>query len=252
MKQTITSDTQGMPGRGRGKRFPMRDASTGKFLTVAEQKHMPVPKHIGRALSLSDDSVELVLEALQAATSKSRSAGTALQFIVEVKPNGKPRIVNALADTKPSGPAPLSDLEMDAEEEAKLGRALVDARARGSHVIAEILAGDDMLSADAFAEHLKTTRATVNSWRQTHQVLGLQGATRGYRYPVWQIGEDCRPFAALSRLFEVFEGRAWAVYRFLVQPHSELDGITGCEALRRGWDERLVGVAQGISEGTFA
>lgn len=251
MKQELSSDTNRATARSVIKRFPMRDARTGQFLTVPEQMHRPMPKHIGRALSLSNDSVELVLEALHAAASKSRSVGTALQFVVEVKPDGTPQIVEAATGEERKTAALDASLEMDAAEEGRLERALVDARERGRHAVADILSDKDMLSADAFAAHLQTTRATINSWRQAHQVLGLQGATRGYRYPVWQIGENGRPFARLPKLFEIFGDSPWAVFRFLVQPHSELDGVTGREALQRGWDDRAISVAQGISAGTF-
>ncbi|WP_395335765.1 hypothetical protein WBP06_27365 [Novosphingobium sp. BL-8H] len=67
-------------------------------------------------------------------------------------------------------------------------------RSRGRDRVAEILAQPDMLSAEDFAKHLGTTRATINTKRVGKQVLGLQGATRGYRYPAWQIDEEGRPF----------------------------------------------------------
>lgn len=250
MKHAVTTD-EGTRGR-RLKRFALRDASTGRILTVTEEQRPAVPSQVSRAYKLSDASVGLMLSALSAATSKSQSAGAPMQFIVEVKPNGTPRIVEALADATPQVPQAANELAMDADEEADLERALGEARERGRHAVAEILSGTDMLSADAFADHLKTQRVTINSWRQAHRVLGLQGATRGYRYPVWQIGEDGRPFAALPELFEIFGGSPWAVYRFLVQHHDELDGVTGREALRRGSAEAVLAAARGIAEGTFA
>ncbi|WP_054435131.1 hypothetical protein [Novosphingobium sp. ST904] len=167
----------------------MRNPSTGQFVSVAHgsSKAIAMPKEIGRALSIPTDALEVVIEALRAATARSRSDGTALQFTVEVKPNGKPRIVDTAAE--PVGkPASETDAELEA--------ALAAARARGRDRVAEILAGPDMLSAEDFAKHLGTTRATINTKRVGKQVLGLQGATRGYRYPDWQIGED----GGLSRL----------------------------------------------------
>jgi hypothetical protein len=116
---------------------------------------------------------------------------------------------------------------------------------------ATILAGFDMLSADQFAELLGTTRMTVNSKRQNHQVLGLEGAKRGFRFPAWQVDEDGKPFAALPRLFERLGGGPWSVYRFLVQPHPELDGMTGREALRRGKTDQALEVADSIADGAF-
>lgn len=243
--------SRGPEGR-RTKQFTMRDARTGRFLTVKERAHAPVTKEIGRALAMSTNSVAVVLDALRAAASESRSAGTALQFVVEVEPTGKPRIVESFGDLPQAAPAGPGDLEMDAGETAELEVALGEARERGRHAVAEILAGSDMLSADAFAAHLKTTRETVNSRRKAHQVLALQGATRGYRYPVWQVGADGRPFRSLPELFDILGDDAWAVYRLLAQHHAELDGLTGWEALGRKQDEAVVETARGIAQGTFA
>ena len=109
-----------------------------------------------------------------------------------------------------------------------------------------------MLSADQFAALLGTSRMTVNTKRQRHQVLGLDGAKRGFRFPAWQVGEDGKPFAALPALFERLGGGPWSVYRFLVQPHPELDGLTGREALSRGQTDQALEVADSIAQGTFA
>ena len=116
-----------------------------------------------------------------------------------MKPNGKPRIVDAAAE-----PVSNTASQTDAETDAELEAALNAARVRGRDRVAEILAQPDMLSAEDFAKHLGTTRATINTKRLSKQVLGIQGATRGYRYPERQIGEDGPPFAALSLLFTVF------------------------------------------------
>lgn len=236
----------------RAKQFTMRDARTGRFLTVKERAHQPLPKEVGRALSMSTNSVAVVIDALRAAVSRSRSAGTPLQFVVEVEPNGKPRIIDSFDHPEQPAPGDQGDLEMDGEEAAKLEAAIGEARERGRHAVAEILAGKDMLSADAFAAYLKTNRETVNQRRKAHQLLALQGATRGYRYPVWQVGADGRPLAALPVLFDALGGDAWEVYRLLAQAHAELDGLTGLEALRRKQDEAVVDLARGFAKGTFA
>ena len=115
-----------------------------------------------------------------------------------------------------------------------LQNALAAARERGQHRVAEILSSNDMLSGEAFASLLKTTRMTINTKRKKHQVLALEGVTRGFRFPQWQIGQDGKPFSALPKLFEQLGNNSWAVYRFLAQHHPELDGLTGREALQRG------------------
>ena len=108
-----------------------------------------------------------------------------------------------------------------------------------------------MLSADNLARLLGTTRATINTKRQNRQLLGLEGATRGFRFPSWQIGEDGKPFAALPMLFDRLGDSPWAVYRFLVQSHPELDGETGRDALRKGRTADVIEAAESVAE-TFA
>jgi hypothetical protein len=129
----------------------------------------------------------------------------------------------------------------------RLERALRKAGERGQSRVAEILSGNDMLSADAFANLLGTTRVTVNAKRRNNQVLGLEGAKRGFRFPQWQVGPDGKPFGALPKLFERLGNDGWAVYRFLVQRHPELDGLSGREALQRGMTEQAIEAAESVA-----
>ena len=126
--------------------------------------------------------------------------------------------------------------------------ALAAARARGRERIAQIVSGPDMLSAYDFARRVGTTRATINAWRQARRLLALEGATRGFRYPSWQIADNGKPFAAIPELFERLGDSPWGVYRFLVHYHSELNGMTGIDALRNIGDERTLEVADGVAE----
>src|SRR5205807_568545 len=110
--------------------------------------------------------------------------------------------------------AVVDDVTVQTGREDDLEAALDAARSRGDLRVAEILAGEDMLSADEFARRVGATRVTVNDWRKRRRVLGLEGAKRGYRFPVWQIGNDGKPFAAIPDLFDRLGGSPWAVYRF--------------------------------------
>ena len=109
-----------------------------------------------------------------------------------------------------------------------------------------------MLSADAFGDAVGVTRTTVNAWRERNMVLGLQGARRGYRFPVWQIDRRGKPFGVLPRLFELLGGDAWTVHRFLTQPHSALNGLTGRQALEEDRADAVVSVAESLARGTFS
>ena len=168
------------------------------------------------------------------AVTKSRSAGHTVSFRVDVNPEGAAK-VTAVEDVAPVTEAPSAELQ----------DALAAARARGRLQAAEILNSEDMLSAEEFAEVLGTTRVTVNTKRQSGQLLGLDGAKRGFRFPAWQLDSDGKPFAELSALHRLLGG-AWAVYRFLVQPHGEFDGLTGREALEQGKAKAVLAVAESV------
>jgi hypothetical protein len=195
------------------------------------------PRNVVEVISARPGNVKALLAGYGKAMSESQAAGRTVSFRVEVDPTGGTAV---------------SPLDEPADTAGDLAAALDEARARGRVRAATILAGDDMLSADQFAALLGTTRMTVNTKRQNHQVLGLDGAKRGFRFPAWQVGDDGKPFAALPRLFERLGGGPWSVYRFLVQSHPELDGMTGREALRRGKADAALAVADSIADGAFA
>ena len=52
-------------------------------------------------------------------------------------------------------------------------------------------------------------------------------------------------------LFDRLGDSPWAVYRFLVQSHPELDGETGRDALRNGRTADVIEAAESVAE-TFA
>lgn len=173
----------------------------------------------------------------------SRQTGKDVRFVVDIRPDGAESVTGFAEESASFAALPPSDAR-----HAERDRALADARHRGRLRVAEILAGPEMLSADAFAVRLGTTRATVNAWRHKNQVLGLEGATRGFRFPVWQVGADGKPFRALPQLFDRLGGDTWDVYRFLVQHHPELGGMTGREALQKGHVKEVVEAAESVAQ----
>lgn len=186
--------------------------------------------------------VQSLVQRYSDALDRSRRIGRQVEFRVVVDPVGK-TVVTPVAET---GTVPDPATGQGKEPSGKLKAALAAARDRGRIRAAEILGGDDMLSAEAFAARLGTTRMTVNTKRQKGQLLGLPGATRGYRFPVWQLDAEDRPYGELAALHERLGG-PWAVYRFLVQPQGGLDGLTGREALARGKGAAVVEAAEGVA-----
>ncbi|WP_292675317.1 XRE family transcriptional regulator [Mesorhizobium sp.] len=202
-----------------------------------------------KLLSQSDFK-KVLLERYQEAIARSRKIGHRVSFRVEVDPAaGAQTITRVEEQTVASDEAfPVEDM---GKPDAELEAALIAARERGRKRVAEIVAGDDMLSADAFSKLIGTSRVTVNAKRQSGQVLGIDGAKRGFRFPVWQLDKHGRPFGALPTLHAMLGNNAWAVYRFLVSPHGALDGRTGLRALQQGDDASVLAVAEGTARGDF-
>ncbi len=183
-----------------------------------------------------------VQKAYAEAVKLSRQTGKVVRFVVGIRPDGAENITPIEERS-----VTIANQNQPGVGASELDRALGEARHRGQQRVSEILAGPEMLSADAFAERLGTTRATVTAWRHRKQVLGLEGATRGYRFPEWQVGDDGKPFKVLPELFDRLGGDAWAVYRFLVQLHPELGDMTGKEALRKGRVSEVVEAAESVA-----
>ncbi|RTM01486.1 MAG: XRE family transcriptional regulator [Hyphomicrobiales bacterium] len=196
------------------------------------------------------DFKKVLLERYQEAIARSRKIGHRVSFRVEVDPAADAQTITPVEEQliASDDAFPVEDAGMpDAELEA----TLAGARARGRKRVAEIVAGEEMLSADAFAKLLGTSRVTVNARRQSGQVLGIDGAKRGFRFPVWQLDKDGRPFGALPALHAMLGNSAWAVYRFLVSRHGALDGRTGLQALQKGDDASVLAAAEGMARGDF-
>lgn len=194
------------------------------------------------------DFEKALIEQYAKAVQLSRKAGHQVSFRVVVDPLAGAQTISIVEEEPLPGEA--FPVEEVAGRDEELRAAVLAARERGQHRVAQILAEDDMLTAEAFADLLGVSRVTVNTKRQHGQVLGVDGAKRGFRFPAWQLDREGRPYAALPKLHEILGG-AWAVYRFLVTPHGSLDGRTGLDALKRGQDADVVAAAEGIARGDF-
>lgn len=215
--------------------FQLATTGTAKAKPIA----VALPAGTFKTLSSRPGLMTTLIETYGAALERSRLSGQPVRFVVDVTPSGEQKIT-PVEDEAKEAPADAHRAGSD------LPAALAAARERGRLRVAEILGGPDMLNADEFANLIGTSRMTVNAKRQKHQVLGLEGAKRGFRFPKWQIGDDGRPFPALPALFDRFEGSPWAVYRFLVQHHPELNGRTGREALRHGDDAAVIAASESV------
>lgn len=221
--------------------------ATAVLIQTGESRHKGKPVAIRvRSKTLKTLAGQLIqmmgnlIDIYGRAVKESQRVGGAVSFIVDIGPGGAPSF-------RPfDGQAPGTAKPIAAERADDLQGALAAARDRGRVRVADILRGDDMLSAEEFAMLIGTSRVTVNAKRQNKQVLGLDGAKRGFRFPKWQINRDGKPFPELPELFDRLGDSPWAVYRFLVQHHPELDGLTGRDALSRGRSAEVIEVAESV------
>jgi hypothetical protein len=190
---------------------------------------------------ITEEVLRRLAKAYAGAVAEAGETGRVVEFRVRVEPGAGRRKPEMQISQPGAGVA-----EPGGRDGAE---SSIDAARRRGHVrAAAILAGGDMLSADELARDLGCTRATLNAWRQKRRALALEGPTRGFRYPAWQIGRDGRPYPELPRLFALLGDSPWAVYRFLVQRHPELGGRSALEALKRGEGAAVVAAAGSVAE----
>ena len=169
---------------------------------------------------------------------KAKKTGRPYVISYRVTPDGKAEpMAQALAETHSADP---------------LASALARAKARGATKAFDILKTADMLTARDFGPLIGASHETVNTKRKRHEILGLAGATRGIKYPRWQVTDAGMPLPGLARLFGVLGEQPWTVYRFLRTTHAELGGKTALDALKAGQIDAVVGVAENQAAGAFA
>jgi hypothetical protein len=215
--------------------------ASGPLLLVRAGKRVtavPVSQERFNRLVDKEEMLGKMISGYADAAAKAKRTGKAYILAYRVTPDGE---AEPLAEAPAGRPA-----------EDGLGAALVRAKARGAAKAAEILKGADMLTARDFGPLIGASHETVNAKRKRHEVLGLEGATRGVRYPRWQVTEAGLPLPGLARLFDLLGGQPWTVYRFLRARHAELGGRTGLDALKAGQADLVAAVAGNQAAGVFS
>ncbi len=198
-----------------------------------ESTDVPVSKVRYQRIAAKGRVLGKVITGYADTAAKAKRTGRTCSFTFTVTPDGEAKVVAEETDDDP------------------LGAALARARARGISKVAAILNSADMLTARDFGSLIGASHETINVKRRRHELLGLEGATRGVRYPRWQITDVGLPLPGLPKLFEVLGGQPWTVYRFLRTVHAELGGRTALEALKAGQVDAVVGVVRNQAAGTF-
>lgn len=218
-----------------------RDAASGQFLRLhagEDVAEVPVSKSSFKGVAHRKRVLGKMISTYAEVAAKAKRTGRTFVISYVVTPDGKAEaMTEAPVEKAPGGP---------------LEGALARAKARGATKVADILKGADMLTARAFGPLIGASHETVNAKRKRHEVLGLQGATRGLKYPRWQVTADGRDLPGLPQLFEALGDQPWTVYRFLRAQHAELGGQTAVEALKAGRVEAVVDVAKNQAAGAFS
>ncbi len=201
------------------------------------------------------DKISLASKALKGVVARKAAAKGVLsgfgRAVLRAERSGNPVRMTVIVEPHSMSPRiAVEDVTSPARDE--LDVALTAAKMRGAARVVDILKRADMLTADAFAEEIGATRETVHKKRRRREVLGLEGPKRGVRFPKWQLNQSGELLPGLPLLFQALGDHPWAVYRFLLQEHPELNGDTALDALRRGRIEDVVAVAGSVGAGAFA
>lgn len=237
---TIAVDSRARKARRTAGAAAMR-LSSGSAGTAMEFA-VSVDPGVLKTLSARPSSVKSLVDRFGKLIARTQKSGQAGGFTVMIDAKGNPKF----------GPLPQPAPNPSSAEEGRLEAALQAARERGRLRSAQILDQRDMLTAEEFAGRLGVSRMTVNARRQKHELLGLDGAKRGFRFPAWQVDEDGKAFDVLPKLFALLGDNPWSIYRFLTQRHAALEGASAKDALRQGKVAQVLKAAESLAQGDLA
>lgn len=210
---------------------------------AAREFAVTVDPTVLKTLSARPATVKSLVERFGQLVARTKESGQTRGFTVMIDAKGNAKF-DPLPLREAPGPSKIEDERLEASLEA--------ARARGRLRAVQILDQTDMLTAEQFAERLGVSRMTVNARRQKHELLGLDGAKRGFRFPAWQVDDDGKAFDALPQLFDLLGENTWTVYRFLTQRHAALEGSAAKDALRQGKRAQVLQAAESLAQGDLA
>lgn len=213
----------------------------GKANSISVRKNRPtVPRLIVKKSSMKTLEgrprlVGKILDRIAEASLHAERLGESINLKIEITPNKAEPKITSLPSSR-----------------VVPNNALAAAKERGEQYVANLMRDPEMLPGREFASLIGMSPETVNQRRKTGDLLGLEGATRGIRFPKWQITDNGQPLPGLKAIFSILDNDPWAVFRFLRQPHNELAGKTALEEMKAGHIEEVENAARNLKDGVFA
>ncbi len=115
----------------------------------------------------------------------------------------------------------------------------------------DILDSDEMLTSTEFGKRMGISRQTVMLKRKKNEVLALQGNTKVFKFPIWQLGENNLTLKGLSQVLSAVDFEHWTAYRYLSSTFPDGTGRKGYEVLRDDGPDLVVEWISGGERGGF-
>jgi hypothetical protein len=112
----------------------------------------------------------------------------------------------------------------------------------GQHFRQTEWAGPEMLSSKEAGQRINLSREALNNRRRSGDLLGLEAAKRGVRYPEWQFEDNVLPHVP-EVLHKLGHLDPWGQYLFFTQPEPLLKGEPPLSVIRDGRAAEVVRVA---------
>ena len=115
----------------------------------------------------------------------------------------------------------------------------------------EVLDADEMLTSAQLGKLLNASRHEIIDKVKSNSVLALQGNTRGFKFPAWQLDAKNRVLKGIKELLECLDGDHWAAYRYLSNFYPDGTGRRGYQVLLQEGADPLIKWISSCERGNF-
>ena len=115
----------------------------------------------------------------------------------------------------------------------------------------DVLDSDEMLTSTQLGERMGISRQTVMKKRTKNEILALQGNTKTFKFPIWQLGENNLVLKGLNQVLASVDFESWTAYRYLSSTFPDGTGRKGYEVLRDNGADPILEWISGGERGGF-